>query len=129
MDDLIERGIFGHRSHLQGHHIVDLAPSRLHVLGRKATRTHQKFDPTRPLALGPSFGPAQQIALGHDADQGAACVDDRQAAELALKHQPDGVFDRSIGGNANRIRCHDIGGPHGEFSCLDAFRGARVLLL
>src|SRR5262249_22086788 len=70
--------------------------------------------PTRPLALGPSFGPAQQIALGHDADQGAPCVDDRQAAKLPFQHQTDGVVDRSIGRNANRIRSHDIGGPHGE---------------
>src|SRR5215471_21057736 len=58
MDDLIERGIFGHRSHLRSHHIADLASGRLHVLGRKAPRTHQKFDPTRTLALGPRFGPA-----------------------------------------------------------------------
>src|SRR5262245_38549895 len=57
MHDLFERRILGHCPYFRRHHIADLASARLHVLGRKAS-THQKFDPPRPLALGPSFGPA-----------------------------------------------------------------------
>src|SRR5262249_42768823 len=53
MDDILERGILGHRSYIRSHHVADLAAARLHVLGRKAPRTHQKFDPPRAFALGP----------------------------------------------------------------------------
>src|SRR5262249_1727552 len=34
MDDILERGILGHRSYIRSHHVADLAAARLHVLGR-----------------------------------------------------------------------------------------------
>src|SRR5262249_60956767 len=92
---------------------------------------HQEFSPTPPLALVPAFGPAKQIALGYNAHHGPARVHDRQAAEFALQHQPDGVGDGSVRRNTRGIRGHDVSGPHGVFSSFE-FRaclsvGARPL--
>jgi hypothetical protein len=103
----------------QYHHVADLAASRLQVLCCQASWTYQKFDPTPALPLCPGFRPSDEIHLCYDPNQSAACVNDRQAAEFALQHQPDGVGDRSVGGNAHGIRGHDVSGPHGVSSSFE----------
>src|SRR6516225_1046995 len=129
--DLIEPTVFRYRSHVRGHHVADLAAGRLQILCGQASWTHQKFDPTPALPLCPRFRPPDEIPLCYDPNQSAACIHDRQAAEFALQHQPDGVGDRSVRGNTHGIRGHDVSGPHGVSSSFDSHSylsaGARPL--
>src|SRR5262249_35547054 len=129
--DLIEPTVFLYRLHVRSHHVADLAASGLQILCGQASRTHQKFDPTPALALCPRFRTPAEIPPSYDRDRGAAWIRDRQAAEFALQHQPDGVGDRSVRRNRYGSGGHDVSGPHGvassfEFcACLSA--GARLL--
>src|SRR6516162_8880254 len=131
MDDLIEPTVFFYRSHVRSHHVAHLAAGRLQILCGQASRTHQKFDPTPALPLCPRFRPPDEIALCYDPNQSAACIHDRQAAEFALQHDPDGVGDRSVGGNTHGIRGHDVSGPHGVSSSFEfrAYLSASALPL
>src|SRR5262245_25841183 len=106
-----EPTVFFYRSHVRSHHVTDLAARRLQILCGQASWTHQKFDPTPALPLCPRFRPPDEIPLCYDPNQSAPCIHDRQAAEFALQHQPDGD-DRSVRGNAHGIRGHDVSGPH-----------------
>jgi hypothetical protein len=57
---------------------------RLQVVARGVLGRRQQPQPSGGAALGARLGPADQVALAHDADQPAIIVDHRSTADVAL---------------------------------------------
>ena len=72
-------------------------PDGMHVFFRDPAGPEQEFEPFRPPPLGADLTAAEKISFGHHADQSPLCIDDRQAADPVLQHQPSGFEDRSSG--------------------------------
>ena len=90
-DHLADRRILGDGADVARHDLVNEAAGRMRVLVGEPARSHQELHPARPAAQGAGLGPAQEIALRHHADEGAARVDDRQSTEAVLQHHADGM--------------------------------------
>jgi hypothetical protein len=112
MHDRIERRILGHGHRIGRHHIQDLAAMRVDIFVRELIRSHQEFNPAAPPRLGVRLDATQAIALGDDTDKVSFAVDDRQAADPVLEHQPRHIRDRGFGSDEHDLPSHYISGIH-----------------
>ena len=74
------------------------------AMGRNqpVARSHHLFDAAHHVAL------ESQVAVGDDADQDVVAVHDRDAADLVLTHQVQGVADGILLGDGHRIVDHAV---------------------
>jgi hypothetical protein len=84
----------------------------LDVFGRQSRVRREPLAPTRVLALGAGFGPAQQIAFGDDPHKLAMPVYDGNAAYAMIDHERGNVLDRHFRRSRDDTPCHYINRPH-----------------
>jgi hypothetical protein len=73
------------------------------------------------------FTAPQKIALANNTNELALLVDDGQAADLMLQHQPRSVDDSLVRANANDIGRHDIFDSHRPILNLEVAEQASAL--
>jgi len=64
------------------------------------------------MPLRAQFAAPQKIAFGHDSDQLAFLVEDRQTADAVLEHQPRSFKDRFVRVDANHFWRHHVFDSH-----------------
>ena len=111
-DHLLERRVPGHHDHLAGHHLFDLAAVRVDVFPGKAPRAEDELQPAGMMPLRAGLGPPQQVALGNDADDGAARVYDRQAADSVKQYQTRRFGNCRVRAHGHDLVSHDIARFH-----------------
>ena len=114
LDDFLQRIVFADDAWIGRHDLFDFSARRMHVVLRQLAGTDNELEPFRAAALGAELAAAQKVALGHDADQLAVLVENRQAADPVLQHQPRGFEDLVVALDGNHVPRHDIFDLHGR---------------
>jgi hypothetical protein len=114
LDDFLQRNVLTDHTRIGRHDLFDLAARRVHIVLRQLAGTDNELDPLRPAALRAELAAAQKVALGHDADEFAVLVEDRQAADPVLQHQPRGFEHLVVVLHGNHVPRHDIFDLHGR---------------
>jgi hypothetical protein len=86
------------------------------IFVREATRTEKIFQPARPPALRSGFGPTQEIAFRHDADEATFPVDHGQPADVPLQHDARGLRHGIVRPHRDDRRRHHISSLHARDS-------------
>ncbi len=118
---LLDRRVLAHRHHVAGHHVLDLEAVGLDVFFRLLGRAEQELLPARAGLVGLELDPAQEVALGQDANQFPFGIDHGKPAHPRLDHFLDRLAERRAGGDGDHVAGHDVSGLHGSsprFGCL-----------
>src|SRR5262249_52563261 len=80
----------------------------------------KKLQPKGAFPVGANLPATQKIAFGEDTDQFSGLVDDREAADMMLKHVPRRLKHCRVRIGRNDTRRHDVAGFHGSLQFFES---------